>query len=48
VLNILAGNIPEGIVNKDVIRKPEWLTKLSRFASRGNDQVDTGELVQQA
>lgn len=48
VLNILAGKIPEGIINKDVIRKPEWLAKLSRFASRGNEQVDMKLLAQQA
>jgi phosphoglycerate dehydrogenase-like enzyme len=32
VLHITAGKIPEGIVNKDIIHKPAWLAKLSRFA----------------
>jgi D-3-phosphoglycerate dehydrogenase len=33
VLDVFAGKIPKDIVNKGITQQPEWLAKLSRFAS---------------
>ena len=38
VLAVMAGRVPEGIVNRDVVDRPGWLTRLTDYAQKfGSD-----------
>jgi phosphoglycerate dehydrogenase-like enzyme len=48
VLDVFAGKIPKGIVNKEITQQASWLAKLSRFASITDQAVEGRQLAQQA